>query len=283
MTKAKVVRYIIFAIIILLALASVALYLWEVIAKNVPPTKNLFRMLAVLFGCIAAFVRMLNPRRGGSIAFYEKQFAEQIRDAFKDRPALRKKLVYAIKLYNEDKLENAMKQLGSLREHCSTDDDFYAVWLFAALTFTECGLKEDAVQVYMELIDKNLATTTVYGNLGSLHSALGNFNDAITYSRLSIQNDPKNPAPHNNLAKLYFDNHDFENAKKYAFEALEIDHKFRQSATLLAVIYTLEGDRENAEKYSHIAISAGEHPERLKSAIEYYKSTMSEKAKEENI
>ena len=99
------------------------------------------------------------------------------------------------------------------------------------------------------------------------------YNDAIAALRLSIQNDEKNPYPYNNLAKLYFDTYDFENAKRYAKMALEINHKFRQPATLLAIVYTLEDDKENAEKYSHIALTSGETPERLKTAIEHYKAS----------
>ena len=97
MSKAKIIRIICLAIIILVAIGVVALYVWEVAFKNVEPTKHLFRMLATLCICVASLIRMLNPKRGGSLAFYEKQFAEQIKDAFKDRPALRKKLVYAIR------------------------------------------------------------------------------------------------------------------------------------------------------------------------------------------
>ncbi len=274
MSRNKILKILLSAVFIVLAVGTVALYIYEVAFKGVSPTENLIRMLATVFICIGGLVRLLSGgtsvRRG--LNFYQSEYAEHIRDAFSESPFLRKKLLCAIRLYNENRFDKAIKYLIELKHSCQKGNDFYAVNLFIALTLTDTGLKKEAVTVYNELIDKNLANTTVYGNLGSLHSSLGNYDDAIRYSRLSIQNDEKNPAPYNNLAKLYFDNFDFENAKEYAMKALEINHKFRQSASLLAIIYSLEEDATNAEKYSHIAISSGERPDDLKRAIEYYKT-----------
>ncbi len=275
MSKAKITRIVIAALLGLIGLGAICLYLWEVIVDKIPPTKNLFRMLALVIASIVGFIRLFYGRgRGRSLSFYEAQFAEQIKGAFSDSPHLRSRLLQGIKLYNEsgdNHLDKAINTLAELKPHCKKSDDFYAVNLFLALCLTDTGLKNEAVEVYRELINMNLATTTVYGNLGSLHSALGNYDDAIANCRLSIQNDENNPAPYQNLAKLYFDNYDFENAKRYALDALRINHKFRQPATLLAVVYSIEGDRENAEKYSHIAVSNGENPARLREVIEYYK------------
>lgn len=269
MSKNKVIRIVIAVALVALTAVAVGLYVYGVAVNNEPPTKNLFRMLAMVCVCISGLIKIKNGGRRQSLKFYEIHFKEQIKDAFKDS-FLRNKLLCAIRLYNENKLRKALKYLTELKPECKSNDDIYAVNLFLALTLTDCGLREEAVKVYMELVDLGITTTTVYGNLGSLHSALGNFNDAVTYSRLSIQNDEKNPAPYNNLAKLYFDNFDFENAKRYAHQALEINHKFRQSASLLAIIYSLEEDKENAEKYTHVAIASGETPERMKEALEYY-------------
>ena len=269
MSKNKIVRIIVSLALVAITVIAVCLYVRGVVVDKEPPTKNLFRMLATICVCISGLIKTRRGGRRQSLKFYEIQFKDQIKDAFKDS-VLKSKLLCAIRLYNENNLRKALKYLTELKPECKTKDDTYAVNLFLALTLTDCGLREEAVKVYMELVDLGITTTTVYGNLGSLHSALGNFNDAITYSRLSIQNDEKNPAPYNNLAKLYFDNFDFENAKRYAHQALEINHKFRQSASLLAIIYSLEEDKENAEKYTHVAIASGETPERMKEALEYY-------------
>lgn len=275
MSKNKILRTVIAVALILVTVGAVALYIFEITVKSVSPTKNLFRMLATVCVCIGGLIRLFAGSAGvRSLSFYEKQYGDQIKNAFGNSPLLKKKLLCAIRNYNENKFNKAIKYLTDLKPQCSSNDDVYAVNLFLALVLTDMGIREEAVQIYKELIHLNLATTTVYGNLGSLYSALGNYDDAIANLRLSIQNDENNPAPHQNLAKLYFDTYDFENAKRYAMSALKINHKFRQSATLLAVIYSIEGDTANAEKYIHIAISSGENPEMLKSAIEHYKTSM---------
>ncbi|MBQ7344375.1 MAG: tetratricopeptide repeat protein [Clostridia bacterium] len=274
MSKDKIVRIICIALLVILIIVAVAFYVIDIVKNDTPADKNLFKMLAAVFICLGSLTRFVTSggRRGRNLSFYETQYSKEIGTAFSSSPAYRRRLLSALKMYNENKMDKAVKVLMDLRPFCQSRDDYYAVWLFLGLCLTDMGLREEAVTVYNQMIEMRITTSTVYGNLGSLYSALGKYDDAIASLRLGIQNDEKNPAPYNNLAKLYFDTFDFENAKAYAKKALEINHKYRTSASLLAEIYSLEGDEENAAKYSHIAISAGESPERLKRAIEYYKS-----------
>ena len=278
MSKSKVMRIIFSIVLILLIVASVAFYVADIVLNNTSATDNLFKMLAAVIICLSALIRLFyaKAKRRRNLAFYQSEYADFVNQAFLNSPFHKKKLLCAIRLYNEDNLTKALKYLGQLKPVCKTKNDAYAVGLFIGLVLTDMNLPKEAIDVYQQLLDLNIATSTIYGNLGSIHSGLGNYSDAITYSRLAIQNDEKNPAPYNNLAKLYFDNFDFDNAKRYALEALNINHKFRPSASLLAIIYSLEEDRSNEEKYSHIAISSGENPQRLKNAIEYYKTLRSD-------
>ena len=279
MSKDKIIRIICISLLVTLIIVAVAFYVIDIVRNDTPADDNLFKMLAAVFICLGSLTRFVTRggRRGGSLSFYEKQYAKEIGNAFSSFPAQRRRLLTAIKMYNENRMDKAANVLMDLRSLCQSKDDYYAVWLFLGLCFTDMGLREEAVTVYNQMIEMRITTSTVYGNLGSLYSALGKYDDAIAALRLGIQNDDKNPAPYNNLAKLYFDTFDFENAKVYAKCALEINHKFRTSASLLAVIYTLEEDTENAAKYSHIAVSAGESPERLKNAIAYYKEMQTNK------
>ena len=273
MSKERIISIIIITLLILLIVFAIGFYIYDIAANGSSPTENLFKMLAAVFVCLGGLGRFCMPRLASKhgLVFYEVQYAEHIKEAFKHTPSDRRRLLTAVKLYNENKFARSIRILGELKGRCKARDDIYATGLFLGLCLTDMGLSEEAVRVYNQMIDNGAISTTVYGNLGSLYSGLGRYDDAIASLRLSIQNDEKNPAPYNNLAKLYFDTYDFENAKKYAKLALEINHKFRQSATLLAIVYTLEGDMENAEKYTHIAVSSGETPGRLKAAIEYYK------------
>lgn len=269
MKKTNVIKIILIVILVALMIASVGFYVADLIINNTPPTKNIFKALTAVFICCASLVRLLSGKRR-SLAFYESVYQAHIKDAFADRPFYKKKLLCAIRLYNEDRYDKAIKYLLDLKTVSQTRDDIYAVGLITGLTLTEMECYNDAIHVYNFLIEKNITSSTVYGNLGNIHLTLGNHQDAISYIQLAIQNNENNPAPYNNLAKLYFDTFDFENAKIYAQKALQINHKMYQASTLLAIIYTMEGDKANAEKYSHMAISGGRSAAELKEIIAYY-------------
>ena len=277
MKKNVIVKIIVTAVLIALIVASIALYVVDIILNNTPPTENLFKALAAVFICLGSLVRMNVKKGRRSLSYYESRYYEQIKNAFVDSPMNKKKLLCAIRLYNEDNFGKALKYLNALKQACKTRDDLYVVGLFTALVFTDANCYEDAIYIYNALLNMNITSSTIYGNLGHLYSGMGNHKDAISMLHLSIQNDENNPSPYHNLAKLYFDTYDFENAKKYATKALDINQKFRPSASLLAIIYSLEDDNANYEKYFHIAISCGEDPARLQSTIKRYQTEMAQK------
>ncbi len=270
--KNQIIRIILISVLISLIVAAIAFYVVDIIINDTPITKNLFKALAVVFICAGSMTRIFVKKGRRSLKFYEAQYINEIGAAFSNDPIYKKRLLRAVRLYNENNFNKALKYLSNLKPVCKTREDVHAVGLFIGLIFTDMDFKDDAILIYKQIIDMNAASSTVYGNLGSLYSGMGNYDDAIASLRLAIQNNKKNPAAYHNLANLYFDTFDFENAKAYALKALEINHKFRQSASLLAIIYSVEEDNANAEKYSHIALSSGENPHRLKNAIEHYKS-----------
>ena len=272
MKKGKLAKIIVIAVLILLNAASITLYVVDIVINQTPPTENLFKALAAVFICTGSLVRVFVRKGRRSLEYYESAYANDIKGAFENSFLNRKKLLCALRLYNEDNFGKALKYLGELRPACQTHDDIYAVGLFTGIVFTDMGYDNDAIAIYKQMIQMNVTSTTIYGNLGSIYSARGEYDDAIANMRLAIQNDEKNPASYNNLAKLYFDTFDFENAKKYALQSLKINHKMRQPATLLAIIFSIEGDAANAEKYSHISVASGESPDRLNKAIQRYLS-----------
>jgi tetratricopeptide (TPR) repeat protein len=275
--KNEIIRRVLIAVLILLTALAIVFYIVDITVNNTPPTENLFRAIATILICIGGLIRIC--AKGGrrrSLNFYESQYLKEIGSAFKNEPILKKKLLRAVRLYNENNFNKALKYLSFLKPVCKTKEDVHAVGLFIGLTLTDMDYTKDAVEIYHQMIEMNAVSSTVYGNLGNLYFSMGDHDSAISYLRLAIQNDEKNPAPYHNLASMYFNNFDFENAKEYAKKALEINHKFRQSAALLAIIYSLENDSANAEKYSHIAVVSGENPARLNNAIAYYKSAKPE-------
>ena len=268
--KKSNIKIVLGVILIVLIIASIGFYIADLIINNTPPTKNLFRTLAVVFACLASIIRLWANKGRRSLAAYESAYQKHIKNAFANSPLYKKKLLCAIRLYDEGKCDKAIKYLLELKSVSQTRDDIYAVGLITGLALTEAECYNEAIHVYNSLIEMDITSSTVYGNLGNIHLTLGNRRDAISYIRLAIQNDENNPAPYNNLASLYFEISDFENAKIYAEKALQINHKMYQASTLLAIIYTLEGDKANAEKYSHMAIAAGRPAAELNEVIAHY-------------
>ena len=270
MRRSKIIKIILVIILIVLMIATLGFYIADLIINNTPPTKNLFRTLAIVFVCLASIIRLLYNKGRRKLVSYERAYQKHIKDAFADRPLYRKKLLCAIRLYDEGKCDKAINYLLELKSVSQTRDDIYAVGLITGLALTEAECYNEAIHVYNSLIKMDITSSTVYGNLGNIHLTLGNHRDAISYIHLSIQNDKNNPAPYNNLASLYFETYDFENAKIYAEKALQLNHKMYQASTLLAIIYTLEGDKANAEKYSHMAIASGRSAAELDQVIAHY-------------
>ena len=270
MRKSNGIKIILVIILTALIIVTSGFYIADLIINNTPPAKNLFRTLAIVFACLASIIRLSTNKGRRNLVSYESAYQKHIKDAFADRPFYKKKLLCAIRLYDEGKCNKAIKYLLELKSVSQTRDDIYAVGLITGLALTQMECYDEAIHVYNSLIEMDITSSTIYGNLGNIHLTLGNRRDAISYIRLAIQNDENNPAPYNNLASLYFETSDFENAKIYAEKALQINHKMYQASTLLAVIYTLEGDKANAEKYSHMAIAGGRPATELNKVIAHY-------------
>lgn len=271
MKKKKIIRIVLTVIMIGLGLTVLGLYVGDLIINNTPPTQNLARTLILFIGSIFSVVRlwMKNGRR--TLSFFNAHYADQLRGAFSYDPKLRKKLLRALRIYNEDNFGKALDRLLELKPLCRTQDDLHAVGLFTGVVLTDMGHTQEAIAVYQTLIQQNAACPTVFGNLGLLYSQLGHTEDAISTMKMAIDFDPKNAASYNNLANFYFDIYDFENAKAYALKALEVNYKTYQAAALLAIIYALEEDKENKDKYFHMALAGGQNPAALKNAILRYK------------
>ena len=142
----------------------------------------------------------------------------------------------AIRLYDEGKCDKAIKYLLELKSVSQTRDDIYAVGLITGLALTEAECYNEAIHVYNSLIEMDITSSTIYGNLGNIHLTMGNHRDAISYIPLSIQNDENNPAPYNNLAHLYFECSDFENAKIYGGVKISIKDKYAGTIIITASV-----------------------------------------------
>ena len=261
----------IFSILIVVILGF---YLGDIIVNSTSPKEHLFEMLSGLVICLGSVIKLVTAdRTRKSLAFYETQYADILENSFKNAYWDRRKLLCAVRLYNESRYGKAIKYLKALQPRCQYRADDEAVALFLALTYTDMACYEEAARVYSKMIADGMYSTRIYSNLGHVYSKMGCYDDAVANLQLALQNDKRNANAYQNLAALYFELYDFDKAIENAKEALAINPKLRQAASLLAVIYAVKEDGKESQKYAHIAIAAGQDPSDIKAGIERYRES----------
>ncbi len=261
------VRTVLIAIIV----AIITMYLYDIIALKTDPVRNLFRTMSITCLCVLGLIRTSEKQSRKSLDFYDAFYADILKEAFISQPFWRKKLLCAVRLFDEGHYEKAIKYLTDLRQRCQSNEDFYAVYLFAARSYTDMELYVQAEQIYQQLINANLANSRIYSNMGSVQNKQGKLKKALRSYEYALDYDRDNANAWNNIAQAYFQVGEFEQAIPYAERALQINPKLNQASALLAIIYSLNDDVENAEKYFHMAISSGRDPKQLREGIEHYR------------
>ena len=277
--KRKSANIIWIIVVILAIVAVIGFYIYDVAYQKNSPTKNLFRALAIVVLLLGTLFKLVNGGNRKSLGVYEKIYEQQLGYAFKDKPFARKKLLCAVRLYNENNYRKALKYLFQLIKEAKTERDIVPVLLFIALCYTDGGAPEEAIKVYYDLLKHDYGNSTAHNNLGQLYIQKGKFDMALQHYSKAIECNPNNPAAYNNRANYYFRIKEYDEAIVDAKKALEIKNNMVQAASLLAVIYALKNDSENKKKYYHIAITSGRSPEELDESIEYF---MREEAQEDN-
>ena len=265
-------KKILIAVFIVLIVGMLCFYFGDIIINGTSPSEQLSKMLPSLVICLGGIVKLvLSDKRRIGLAFYEAHYADILEKAFQNSYWNRRKLLCAVRLYNENRYGKAIKYLKALQPRCQYRADDEAVALFLALTYTDMACYEEAARVYSKMIADGMYSTRIYSNLGHVYSKMGCYDDAVANLQLALQNDKRNANAYQNLAALYFELYDFDKAIENAKEALAINPKLRQAASLLAVIYAVKEDGKESQKYAHIAIAAGQDPSDIKAGIERYR------------
>lgn len=251
--------------------ALIGLYVYDVVFLKKPYTENLTRFLAIFVGLIGTMIKLFagNTRRR-PLEFYSKQYDEDIRYAFKDNKFARKKLLCAIRLYNENNYKKAIKYFTQLTKDIQNEHDAYAVYVFAAICFSECGIHNEAIKIYYQLLEYMPSNATVHNNLSHEHMEDGNFDLAMQHINEALRIDPYSHTTYINKANCYFYQNKIDETIENALKALSLKNNDTNSSSLLAVAYTLKGDKENAKKYFQIAVNNGKNAKDLKEAIEFF-------------
>lgn len=276
-------RRILFIAVIAIGLGVIGMYVYDVAVCEAPYYEELLSTLTIVLSCVVIAIKLIRADRTSShrrqpLVFYERAYADLLGDALLLSSHSRKKLLRAARYYDTDRPDAAVKLLLPLRSDCKTNADRLAVNVLIALSFTELGLADEAIQTYQGLIYSGITSGRVYSNLGCLYLSLGKNKDAEAMFRLAVQNDPENENAYHNLGSLYFKNAEFDRAIEYEKKSLDLNSKFRSAACTLAVIYALRGDEELRTRYFHIALSNGEDPNRLNAVIEHYLSELGDES-----
>lgn len=275
------VKKIVTVILILLILFTVGYAVYGVM-NGQALSELLPRAVIIVCGALASLFKMKGKDARRPLSFYEAQYSAQLKNAFARDSSSRKKLLCAIRLYNEDRFGKAINKLIKLTQKCNTAEDIYAVYIFLGLIFTDADMYPEALHAYQVIIDRGAADGEVYNNLGYVYTVTKDSENAISNYRQALRYDPKNAQAYHNIASIYFDAYRFDDAIEYLNKALECAPNMRQALALLAVIYSKLEKKEEADKYFHMAVAQGHNAEALKAAIKRYSSLSREEWNEED-
>ena len=255
-------------LVIALMISALGFYLWEIITKGA--SDNLLSLLAVEFSLLATLVRVMKGGKRGRrpLSFYEQHYAKELGRAFENHPKNRKKLLGALRLYNENRFDFAIDDLKSLYRECRSTYDRQAVLLFTALCYDDSECNDDAIEKYEALLAENPDQTTALGNLAILYMGGGKYSEAEKLYLHAMDIDPEEALTYHNLASLYYRMRDYERAKNFAHSALEKKQNMYRASALLSILYALCNDAEKSQYYFEHAVSNGQNARNLRATID---------------
>ncbi len=257
-------------VLILVFVAAIVLFIMETAENGWAVDKADALKFAVLTaGLLLTLIRLIAKVGGPSLRRIEKAFAKEIGSAFSapDQKRQHRALLTAVERYNRNRLNGAVARLNALRRECRTNDDYNAVLLFLALSYTDAGCNDDAIATYEELVKFSPAHSTAWSNLGLLYRKQGNFGKAIACYENGIKYDRNNPFAWNNLAIAHLSASDWQKVIPPALHALSIKADMYQAEAALCVAYFAMGDKDASKKYFDSAVLHGENAEKLRSLL----------------
>ncbi len=268
--SSKIPMFIAYGLLIVLAIAAIGLFIAQTARNGWAVDKSdALKFGILMIGLGLTLVKLIGKTGGPSLRQYEKAYAKEIGSAFSapDQKRQKRALLTAIDRYSRDKFNGAVARLQALRKECRTADDYNAVLLFLALTYTDAGCIDDAIAAYEELVKYSPTHSTAWSNLGLLYRKQGNYDKAIACYENGIKYDENNPFAWNNLAIAHLAASDWQKVISPALHALSIKADMYQAESALCVAYFAMGDKQNSKKYFDSAILHGEQADKLRSIL----------------
>ena len=249
---------ILIGIFVALFVFVVAFYVYDIVVNGTDYMQQLPEIAIIIASLSFSIYRVATGSKNKkALSFYEKRYAKQLNGVYSRDAKSRKKLLEAIRMFNEDKFKQAISVLDDLKSRRPSKKDMAAVCLFSALCYEEWGLNDNAISEYEYLLLNDPENSTALSNLGTLYKDKGEYEKAEKCYLDAISGNSNNHYAYNNLAQLYFAMLDLKGAVIYAHKALELCENFKAPASLLAVIYRAVGDDEGYVYYRHVAVSNG--------------------------
>ncbi len=131
---------------------------------------------------------------------------------------------------------------------------FIPILLHGYLKIQSKGLDE-ALDIYIDAIDKAPGFVPLYCLLGDIYSALGQFENAITEYKMAIWLDNLNIPAYRHLCKAYEDLGDYDNAIEVYNKLIQIMPNMPEFHSNLANILYVKGDVDGAVSHFQTAVT----------------------------
>lgn len=261
----KIIYEIIKLLVVLSLLVAMIYMIFFSEERNI---RQIVKCGIILFVYVAAIIGNVVKNRFGLLKSYEKEYKSVLGDAFGSDKKGRKKLLLAIRCYNNDEYSKTHRLLDRLTEKCERRDDYCAVYMFSALCYTKEGLDDAAVSEYQKLLKYDASNSRAWSNMGLIYMENGRAKDAQECYRNAVYYDPEYAYGYNNLAAYYIKTGEPQAALENALKALEINSEVYQAMSAAAFAYKMLGDIKNAEKYCNMYGVNGGDANGLRSQLE---------------
>ncbi len=120
---------------------------------------------------------------------------------------------------------------------------------------------DNALDIYIEAVDKAPGFVPLYCLLGDIYSSLGRFEDAITEYKMAIWLDSLNIPAYRHLCRAYEDLGDYDNAVEIYNKLIQIMPNMPEFHSGLANILYIKGDVDGAVSHFQTAITLNPNKE----------------------
>ncbi len=259
-------------ILILCTAGVIGFYFYDVFCLGTPYMERLPKVGSILLGLLLVFVRSRERTVQKRFRVYEEGYGQIIKDAFSDKPSLKRKLLTGIHNYNNEKYEKAIKCFLKLQRKSLEKKDVVPTLFFTAASYARIGCVDKSIELYEKLLKLDPENAVANNNLARQYYRKGNFEAMLEHYEKAVRSDPNYEIAYYNRAFYYFENHMLDEAISDARRALNIKYDYKDAVSLLAIVYDLKEDEENARKYYNMSLDLKYNAAELDRAIEFYRN-----------